>query len=85
MKTKTYLYTCIPCREDNHDDCEIGYAAPEGTGSEGSRCRCACHGKVERLFIADGFGSTWSIKCPECGKDTMVVTRPGKAQCMSCG
>lgn len=47
MKTKIYFYTCIPCREDKHDDCEIGFPTPEGTGSEGSRCRCACHGKVE--------------------------------------
>lgn len=35
-------------------------------------------------FIYDGFGTTWSKRCPECGKDSMVVVRPGKAQCDSC-
>lgn len=52
-----YLYTCIPCREDNHDDCEIGYPAPEGTLSGGSRCRCACHGRAdfegEKIMLFD--------------------------------
>ncbi len=40
---------------------------------------------VKLDMIEDGFGSLWPIKCAECGKDTMVVTRPGKAQCMECG
>ena len=44
--------------------------------------------EVERLrdqTISDGFGSTWSKKCPMCGKDTMEVVRPGKVQCANCG
>lgn len=36
-------------------------------------------------IIEDGFGGMWSAYCPECGKKTMVVVRPGKAQCMECG
>jgi len=35
--------------------------------------------------ISDGFGSTWLKRCPECGKDSMVVIRPGKVQCNNCG
>ena len=35
--------------------------------------------------ISDGFGSTWSSWCPECGKKTMQVVRPGSVQCGNCG
>jgi hypothetical protein len=35
--------------------------------------------------ISDGFGSVWAKKCPDCGIGTMVVIRPGKAQCDNCG
>ena len=35
--------------------------------------------------ISDSFGSTWSAYCPECGKKTMQVVRPGKVQCANCG
>jgi len=35
--------------------------------------------------ISDGFGSAWSAYCPMCGKRTMQVVRPGKAQCSKCG
>ena len=35
--------------------------------------------------IADGHGSAWSIVCPDCGKRTMHVVRPGKVQCGECG
>jgi len=35
--------------------------------------------------ITDGYGGRWSITCPECGKDTMHVVRPGKVQCGECG
>ena len=35
--------------------------------------------------IDDGFGNIWSAYCPKCNKKTMVVIRPGKAQCMECG
>jgi hypothetical protein len=35
--------------------------------------------------IEDGFGNVWAKKCPECGKNKMVVVRPGKAQCDNCG
>lgn len=35
--------------------------------------------------IEDGFGSAWSKRCPECGKNSMQVVRPGKAQCKYCG
>lgn len=35
--------------------------------------------------ISDGFGSVWAKKCPHCTTGTMVVIRPGKAQCDNCG
>mgnify|MGYP001574186091 CR=1 FL=1 len=35
--------------------------------------------------VSDGFGNTWSIKCPACGKDEIFVVRPGKIQCNNCG
>jgi hypothetical protein len=35
--------------------------------------------------IEDGFGSVWSAWCPECGKKSMSVVRPGKVQCNHCG
>ncbi len=35
-------------------------------------------------IIEDGFGSAWSKTCPECGKKSMVVVRPGKCQCNNC-
>lgn len=35
--------------------------------------------------ISDGFGSEWSRICPECGRSSMVVVRPGKCQCNNCG
>ena len=34
--------------------------------------------------IEDGFGSCWSAWCPECGKKSMSVVRPGKVQCNNC-
>lgn len=34
--------------------------------------------------IDDGFGSVWYKTCPECGKDTIEVVRPGKVQCTNC-
>ena len=38
----------------------------------------------EPVEIEDGFGSTWSIQCPECKNETMQVVRPGKVQCSKC-
>lgn len=35
--------------------------------------------------ISDGFGSEWPAICAECGRPTMAVVRPGKAQCSECG
>lgn len=35
--------------------------------------------------INDGCDSEWTLECAECGKDTMQVVRPGKAQCSNCG
>jgi hypothetical protein len=35
--------------------------------------------------IEDGFGSAWSVICPECKEPAMEVVRPGKAQCGNCG
>lgn len=35
--------------------------------------------------ISDGFGLTCSVVCPQCGKRTMEVVRPGKVQCSNCG
>jgi len=34
--------------------------------------------------ISDGFGTEWSIVCPDCHCETMEVVRPGKAQCSIC-
>jgi hypothetical protein len=36
-------------------------------------------------FIEDGFGSIWSVVCPDCHDRSMEVLRPGHAQCMNCG
>lgn len=36
-------------------------------------------------IIEDGFGSAWTKKCAECGRMSMQVVRPGKAQCSYCG
>jgi hypothetical protein len=36
-------------------------------------------------IISDGFGGSWSIICPECGKPSMEIVRPGKVQCGGCG
>jgi hypothetical protein len=35
-------------------------------------------------IISDGFGSHWSIVCPECNRKSMHVVRPGKVQCGEC-
>lgn len=35
--------------------------------------------------IADGFGSEWPMRCPQCRDLTMAVVRPGKAACSRCG
>lgn len=35
--------------------------------------------------ISDDLGNTWSVVCPDCGKPTMQVVRPGKVQCTNCG
>lgn len=35
--------------------------------------------------IEDGFGSVWNSTCDKCGKKSMQVVRPGKAQCAICG
>ena len=40
---------------------------------------------IEKYFITDGFGNSWDKICPECGKDTMKIVRPGKVQCENCG
>jgi hypothetical protein len=34
--------------------------------------------------ITDGFNH-WKKRCPECGRMSMEVVRPGKAQCRYCG
>jgi len=39
----------------------------------------------EDEIIEDGFGSAWSKRCPECGRLSMQVVRPGSAQCGHCG
>lgn len=35
--------------------------------------------------LDDGFGNRWSSICPNCGKDSMSIVRPGKVQCSECG
>lgn len=39
----------------------------------------------EQVFLDDGFGNRCSIICPECGRPTMQIVRPGKFQCAECG
>jgi hypothetical protein len=41
--------------------------------------------EVKFIGITDGFGSYWSKTCPQCGKDSMEVVRPGSCQCKECG
>jgi hypothetical protein len=41
----------------------------------------AIFGKV----IDDGFGNAWSKRCAQCGRLSMQIVRPGKAQCSHCG
>jgi len=36
-------------------------------------------------MIEDGLGNSWPIVCPTCGRRSMQVVRPGKAQCGYCG
>jgi len=56
------------------------------TPEQQERMQEAKRKKKEKLSntIKDGFGSEWSKRCPGCGKDTMQVVRPGKAQCTNC-
>ena len=35
--------------------------------------------------IEDGFGGCWSAWCSFCGKKSVEIVRPGKAQCPDCG
>ena len=35
--------------------------------------------------IEDGHGNWWHKRCPRCGRNTMKVVSPGKAQCTMCG
>lgn len=39
---------------------------------------------LELKPISDGFVSSWSENCPQCGGDSMEVVRPGKVQCSNC-
>jgi ssDNA-binding Zn-finger/Zn-ribbon topoisomerase 1 len=39
----------------------------------------------DKSIIDDGFGNAWSMWCPECGKKSMSIVRPGKVQCGNCG
>jgi len=49
-------------------------------------CRhCEMYENGSDRLISDGFGSAWSIVCPECEKPIMQVVRPGKVQCPDCG
>lgn len=32
-------------------------------------------------FITDGYENYWPIKCPYCGKKSMIIVRPGWASC----
>ena len=41
--------------------------------------------RAEDNIIDDGFGNMWSKTCPECGKESMEIVRPGKVQCAYCG
>jgi hypothetical protein len=36
-------------------------------------------------IIQDGFGNAWSKRCAQCGRLSMQIVRPGKAQCSHCG
>lgn len=35
-------------------------------------------------MISDGFGTSTSIRCPQCHKKTMTVVRPGDIRCSEC-
>ena len=49
------------------------------------RCRAFLDGEIHEQTIEDGYGSSWSAYCPMCGRKSMHVARPGKAQCSHCG
>jgi hypothetical protein len=52
---------------------------------EKSRDKVTGYLPISTSMIEDGFGSVWSAYCPECGKKSMQVMRPGKVQCKNCG
>lgn len=52
--------------------------------NKGYRVQAHIPSKPEDV-IEDGFGSSWSAYCPECGNKSMHVVRPGKVQCSNCG
>ena len=54
----------------------------EAVGIERESCKCE---ERSEPLIHDNFGSVWSKTCPECGKDTMQVIRPGVCKCVECG
>ncbi|GAH03498.1 unnamed protein product [marine sediment metagenome] len=35
-------------------------------------------------IVDDGFGTSASVYCPECGKRTMHIVRPGDIRCSNC-
>lgn len=40
---------------------------------------------VDGKILYDGYGSMCSIYCPECGKKSMSIVKPGKFKCNECG
>lgn len=35
-------------------------------------------------IVDDGFGTSASVYCPECGKKSIYVVRPGDIRCSNC-
>jgi hypothetical protein len=68
--------TCDGCGEKGAFDFMGDYVCPKCLNLKEPR---------DNSRIDDGFGSEWSAWCPECGKKSMSIVRPGKVQCGNCG
>ncbi len=62
---------------DNYDTIDWGKTPLE-------KCMEDSQEKYVNEYITDGFGNSWSKKCPICGKNSIVIVRPGKVQCNNC-
>lgn len=92
MKTSIFeekAYEIIDCLGENRDFVEL-WECKE------SKYKQEIINKISKIIkgsddlkseetVTDGFGRTWSKKCPTCGKDEVFVVRPGKVKCGNCG